>query len=179
MNLKTTKRIERAKWHVRMVIERERKAAKLKAPPAVLSERGAVFLDRSVDGIELQQLWEEANKDWNFWYNRVKALQIAAAQRADKGEELFTVYRPSFPGSDDLKEITVTPRLVITKHLRQAWYVDKPIPPHVELRLEFQMSLEFALKELHEWGRQYDCKPEKAAEFRRKKTLPAWAKEAA
>lgn len=160
MNLKTTLRIERAKMHVLRVIESEWRAAR-KA-----DEHSVLLLTR-----QLCDLRDAASKEWSQWYDRVKELRIAEAKRKDKGEVWFTVFRPEYPGADGLKEITVTPRLEIVRYVRLPWFA-KPEPPKVDLR-QSDETLEKALQRSHEWGQKYYCKPEKAAEARRK-DLPAW-----
>lgn len=164
LSLKTTERIERAKMHVLRILEKECKAARDGQP------RNTMLL------LELAALRETASKDWSVWYQRVKALKCAAAERKDKGVVLFTVFVPDIL-MGELDEITVTPHRVVTRQLRKAWFSAKFNEPHTELR-DAGETLEKRLKNIHEWAQRYDCPPEKAAELRRKE-MPAWAKEAA
>lgn len=161
MNIKITERIERAKMHLLKVLESEWRAARKADQFSNLTH-------------QLKELHEAAGKDWSEWYNRVKALRVAEAERKDKGEVWFTVFRPGYPGSDELKEITVTPRLERTRYYRLSWLCDRQwAQPRAELR-QSDETLEKALTRSHEWGLKYYCKPEASAAFRRK-NLPAWA----
>lgn len=96
MKLSTLKSAERAAYRLLKVFDAE---AKFDPAARALSET-------------YSKLWMERREAW-------KTAAVAAAQRKDKGQVLFTVF---VPDRNCIREIVCTPNLVITQtHWRHSW----------------------------------------------------------
>lgn len=139
------------------------------------AESKAAPLDR-----ELKDLREAAVKDWLAWHGRLHHLQAAAAEKADKGQVLATVFVPHLslnPDCAELKEVTITPRRVVRRYLRRAYYMRGLGQPSVDIRCKYR-SLASELRSVRESAERWDCPPDKAREHRARQ-MPAWARAAA
>lgn len=111
MNLATLKAIERAQWRTMFIVDKA-----LKAAPH--------------DG-ELLSLREVASKEWGAWSNRLQRVELAAAEKRDKGEVLFIIF---YPDGCCLRSVIRTPHRLVRRYETQPWYASKPFEDNAEVR---------------------------------------------
>lgn len=100
MKTKTLRQIERAKLGLVRVLERA-----MRADP---------------NAHEVRELLDGARKDWCEWYKRLKRVEVAAAEKRDKGEVLFTIFYPDSSGA--VRSIIRTPHRLIRRWETLPWY---------------------------------------------------------